>query len=406
MTTSIDFSFDGRAVSEPRPRMSAAAASCCRKGLAALDSPASGAWVRLAFVALVNLADYEARAREVVSGSLLDYYDGGAHDAITLRENAAAFGRSPLYPRVFRGSAQREATTTAIGFELSMPVIVAPVALVGMAYPDAEAVAARAASAAGSIYVLSTFSTVPVERVVEAAPGRVWFQLYVYRDRAATEALVKRVEEAGCTALDLTADAPILGERERDVRNSFELPEGLWAPNLSADAAHVPAKPEGVSPFAAAFDALVDPGLTWDDVAWLKSVTTLPVLVKGIVRADDAVRAVEAGASGVVVSNHGGRQLDTAPATIDVLAAITEAVGDRAEILVDGGIRRGTDIVKAIALGASAVQVGRPMLWGLVVDGEEGVAQVLTILQREFDHAMALCGCRSVAEITPDLVQR
>ena len=355
---------------------------------------------------LVNLADYEAQAREAVSGSILDYYDGGANDELTLRENPAAFGRIPLYPRVFRGSAQRETTTTLIGFELSMPVIVAPVALVGMAYPDGDVAAARAAARAGSIYVLSTFSTVPVERVVEAAPGRVWFQLYVYKDRAATEALVKRVEAAGCTALELTADAPILGERERDVRNSFELPKGLWAPNLSADAAHIAAEPEGVSPFAAAFDALVDPGLTWDDVAWLKSVTTLPVVVKGIIRADDAIRAVEAGASGVVVSNHGGRQVDTAPATISVLAAVTDAVGDRAAVLVDGGVRRGIDIVKAIALGASAVQVGRPMLWGLVVDGEEGVADVLTILHREFDHAMALCGCPSVAEITPDLVHQ
>ena len=356
-------------------------------------------------MALVNLGDYEAKAREVLSGPVLDYYNGGANDEITLRENSAAFQRIPLYPRVLRGSAHRERTTMVLGAELLAPVIVAPVALVGMAYPDGDAVVARAVGAAGSIYVLSSFSTVPVERVVAEAPGRVWFQLYVYKDRAATEALVQRIEAAGCTALEVTVDAPILGTRERDVRNSFELPHDLWAPNLSADATTLAAVPAGMSPFAATFDALVDPGLTWDDVAWLKSVTSLPVLVKGIVRADDAVRAVDAGASGVVVSNHGGRQLDTAPATIDVLPAITQAVDGRAEILVDGGVRRGTDVLKALALGASAVQVGRPILWGLLVDGEKGVADVLAILQREIDHAMALCGCRSVTEITLDLVR-
>jgi 4-hydroxymandelate oxidase len=241
-----------------------------------------------------------------------------------------------------------------------------------------------------------------------AASGPVWFQLYVYKDRAASEALVKRVEAAGCSALQLTADAPFLGRRERDVRNSFELPEGLWAPNLTADAsAPLPQNGMGTgSPFADAFDALVDPGLTWDDVAWLKSITTLPVLVKGIVRADDAKHAVDTGASGIIVSNHGGRQVDTTPATIDVLASITDAVGDSVEVLVDGGVRRGTDIVKALALGARAVQVGRPVLWGLAVGGEQGVADVLGILHKELDLAMALTGCRSVADITSDLVQR
>ena len=356
-------------------------------------------------MALVNLADYEAHAREAISGSVLDYYDGGANDEITLRDNPAAFSRIPLYPRVFRGTDQRDTSTTVLGFPIATPVLVAPVALLGMIHPDGEVPAARATTAAGSIFVLSTFSVTPVEQIVGAAIGPVWFQLYVYKDRAATEALVKRVEAAGCSALELTADTPILGRRERDVRNSFELPEGLWTPNLTADAAQVVPEPEGgVSPFAASIDALLDPGLTWDDLAWLRSITTLPVLVKGIVRADDAVRAVDAGASGIIVSNHGGRQVDTAPATIDVLASITDAVGDRVEVLVDGGIRRGTDVVKALALGARAVQVGRPVLWGLAVAGEQGVADTLDILHREFDLAMALTGCRSVPEITADLV--
>jgi 4-hydroxymandelate oxidase len=357
-------------------------------------------------MALVNLEDYEAHAREAISGSILDYYDGGANDEITLRDNPAAFDRIPLYPRVFRGTDRRDTSTTVLGFPITTPVVVAPVALLGMIHPDGEIPAARATTSAGSIFVLSTFSVTPVEEVVEAATGPVWFQLYVYKDRAASEALVKRVEAAGCSALQLTADAPFLGRRERDVRNSFALPEGLWAPNLTADAS-VPLPEKGTgSPFADAFAALVDPGLTWDDVAWLKSITTIPLLVKGIVRADDAKRAVEAGASGIVVSNHGGRQVDTAPATIDVLRSITDAVGDHVEVLVDGGVRRGTDIVKALALGARGVQVGRPILWGLAVAGEQGVADVLDLLHEELDLAMALTGCRSVAEITADLVQR
>ncbi len=356
-------------------------------------------------MALVNLADYEASAREAISGSVLDYYDGGANDEITLRDNPAAFGRIPLYPRVFRGTDRRDTSTMVLGFPLVTPVVAAPVALLGMIHPDGEIPAARATTTAGSIFVLSTFSVTPVEQVVEAATGPVWFQLYVYKDRAATEALVRRVEAAGCSALELTADTPILGQRERDARNSFELPEGLWTPNLTADGAQIVPEPGGgVSPFAASVNALLDPGLTWDDVAWLRSITTLPVLVKGIVRPDDAVRAVDAGASCVIVSNHGGRQVDTAPATIDVLASIIDAVGDRVEVIVDGGIRRGTDIVKALALGAKAVQVGRPVLWGLSVAGEQGVADVLDILYREFDLAMALTGCRSVPEITADLV--
>jgi 4-hydroxymandelate oxidase len=275
---------------------------------------------------------------------------------------------------------------------------------VGMLHLDGEVPVARAAT--GSILTLSTFSVTPIEDVVAAARGPVWFQLYVYKDRSASEALVKRVEAAGCTALELTADAPILGRRERDVRNRFSLPEGLWAPNLTADGA-LPASDAaggGGSPFSAAFDTLVDPNLTWDDVAWLTSVTSLPVLVKGVVRADDASRAIDAGAAGVIVSNHGGRQFDTAPAAIDALGAVVDAIGDRAEVIVDGGIRRGSDVLKAIAVGARAVQVGRPIVWGLVVDGEDGVRDVLSLLGDELDLAMALAGCRSVDEITADLL--
>jgi 4-hydroxymandelate oxidase len=356
---------------------------------------------------LVNLAGYELRAREIAEGTTLDYYDGGSNDEITLRENVSAFSRITLYPRVFRGVGHRETQTTILGLPTSTPVMVAPVALVGMLDPDGEIPVVRAASNAGSIVTLSTFSVTPIEDVVAAAAGPVWFQLYVYKDRSASEALVRRVEAAGCTALELTADAPILGRRERDVRNNFSLPEGLWAPNLTADGALPPldSSDRNVSPFAAAFDTLVDPNLTWDDIAWLTSVSNLPVLVKGVVRADDARRAIDAGAAGVIVSNHGGRQFDTAPAAIDALESVAKAVGDRAEVIVDGGIRRGADVVKAIAMGARAVQIGRPIVWGLVVDGEGGVRDVLSLLRDELDLAMALAGCRSVDEISFDLLR-
>jgi len=355
---------------------------------------------------LVNLAEYESRAREVAEGSTLDYYDGGSNDEITLRENVAAFSRITVYPRMFRGVGKRDTRTAVLGMPAATPVIVAPVALIGMLHPDGELPVVRAASKAGSILTLSTFSVTPIEDVVRAADGPVWFQLYVYKDRSASEALVRRVEAAGCTALELTADAPILGRRERDVRNRFALPDDLWAPNLTADGI-VPLPDSlsgGGSPFAAAFDKLVDPNLTWDDIAWLTSISKLPVLVKGILRADDARRAMDAGAAGVIVSNHGGRQFDTAPAAIDALPAVAAAVDGKGEVIVDGGIRRGADVLKAIAMGARGIQVGRPIVWGLVVDGEDGVGDVLRLLHDELDLAMALAGCRAIDEITADLL--
>jgi len=273
-----------------------------------------------------------------------------------------------------------------------------------MACPDGELATVRAAGAAGTVMILSTLSTTRIEDVVAAASGPVWFQLYVYRDRGATEALVRRVEAAGATALVLTVDAPLLGRREADVRNAFRLPAGLTVENMLATPGERVDAVAGDSGLAAYVAELLDPSLTWKDVEWLRSVTSLPVLVKGIVRADDARRAVEHGAAAIVVSNHGGRQLDTAPATIEVLPRIADAVGGEVELLLDGGVRRGTDVVKAIALGAKAVLVGRPLLWGLAVGGEAGAGQVLSILREEIDLALALCGCPSVTEVGGDLL--
>jgi 4-hydroxymandelate oxidase len=357
----------------------------------------------------VNLTDFEALAREALSREAYDYYAGGAHDEVTLRENRAAYNRVSLAYRVLVDVSRRDLTTSVLGQPVAMPVLVAPTAFHRLATPEGELATARAAGAAGTVMILSTLSTTPIEAVVSAASGPVWFQLYVYRDRKATEGLVRRAEAAGCRALVLTVDAPLLGRRERDVRNRFSLPPGLTVANLLPEGyGEVPPAlaDSGLASYVASF---LDPSLTWRDVAWLRSITELPVLVKGIVRPGDALRAAEAGAAGIVVSNHGGRQLDTAPATLDVLPEIADALaaqGHRIEVLMDGGVRRGTDVLKALALGAKAVLVGRPVLWGLAAGGEEGAARVLRLLRDELDLAMALAGAPTVADITRDLVRR
>lgn len=352
----------------------------------------------------IHLADLERLAREVLPPMAHDYYASGAMDELTLRDNVAAWQRLRLHYRVLRGVAARPLGTTVLGHELALPVLVAPTAFHRLAHPDGELATARAARAAGTVMVLSTLSNSAVEEVVPAAGGQVWFQLYVYRDRAATEALVRRAEAAGCRALVLTVDAPLLGRRERDVRNRFHLPAGLQVRNLLAEGYATLGPDAADSGLAAYVAALLDPGLDWDAVAWLRSLTRLPLVIKGLVRPDDATRAVEAGASAVVVSNHGGRQLDTAPATADVLAACVDAVAGRAEVLVDGGIRRGTDVLKALALGARAVLVGRPVLWGLATGGEAGVRRALGMLRDELDLGLALCGCRGVHDVGRDLL--
>jgi len=352
-----------------------------------------------------TISELELAARQALPALAWDYYAGGADDEVTLHANTAAYRRLALHYRVLVDVATRTLATTVLGDRVALPVLVAPTAFHRLAHPEGELAAVRAAGAAGTVFVLSTLSTTAVEDVVAAATGPVWFQLYVYRDRGATEALIRRVERAGCTKLVLTVDAPLIGRRERDVRNQFTLPAGLRIENLHAGFDRLPESP-GESGLSAYVADLLDPALSWRDLAWLRGVTRLPIVVKGIVRPDDAARAVEHGAAGIIVSNHGGRQLDGAPATIDVLPAIADAVGGAIELLVDGGIRRGTDIVKAVALGARAVLIGRPVLWGLAAGGEAGVRQALAILARELDLAMALCGCPSIAAITRDLVQR
>ena len=352
----------------------------------------------------LNLHQLEELARSRLPKLAWDYYASGADDERCVQRNLEAFEELRLHYRVLVDVATRSLATTVLGERLAMPIAVAPTAFHRLAHRDGELASVRAAGDAGTLFILSTLSNTAVEQVVAAATGPVWFQLYVYRDRSATEALVRRVEAAGCRALVLTVDAPLLGRRERDVANGFALPAHLAIENLhAAGYARLPGV-AGDSGLAAYVAELLDPSLTWSAVEWLRSITKLPVLVKGIVRADDAVRAVDHGAAGIVVSNHGGRQLDASPATIEVLPRIADAVAGRAEILLDGGVRRGTDVVKALACGARAVLVGRPVLWGLAAGGREGVGMALGILRRELDLAFALCGCADVASVTRDLV--
>jgi 4-hydroxymandelate oxidase len=353
----------------------------------------------------LNLFELEALAHAKLTKNAFDYYASGAHDEITLRENIAAWQRLVVHYRTLVDVGTRDASTTALGRRVSMPVLIAPTAFHKMAHPDGELATARAAGAAGTIMILSSLSNTAVEDVVKAASGPIWFQLYVYKDRKATEAVVARAEAAGCEALVLTVDAPFLGTRERDVRNRFALPSGLSVENMVPSGYGGLARPAADSGLAAYVAELLDPSMSWKDLAWLESITKLPILVKGVVRADDARRAVENGASGIVVSNHGGRQLDTSPATADVLGRIADAVAGRCEIYVDGGVRRGTDVIKALALGARAVLIGRPVLWSLAIDGQRGVETVLGMLKKEIDLAMALAGCASVADATRDLLE-
>jgi 4-hydroxymandelate oxidase len=324
---------------------------------------------------LLNVSDYERAAEEKLDPAAFGYFAGGANDEWTLFENIEAFDRWVLRPRVLVDVSRVTAATSVLGTEVNFPVLVAPMAFQGLAHPDGEKAMARGAAAAGTVICLSTLSTVSIEEVADAAPhGARWFQLYWGPDRAQVQELLRRAEAAGYGAIVVTVDLPEVGRRERDLRTGFEAPVQL------ADVS--------------------DSSRTWRDLEWLRAHTSLPLLVKGVLTAEDAELACEAGVEGLVVSNHGGRQLDGVAATLDVLPEVAEAVGDRAQVLLDSGVRRGTDVVKALALGATAVLAGRAPLWGLAVGGADGVERVLGLLREELELALALCGCASPAEVT------
>lgn len=348
---------------------------------------------------LANLEDFERAARGRLSGTVFDFYQGGAGDEWTLGANRGAFARWALRPRVLVDVSSVDASTTVLGHPVSFPVLLAPVAFQRMAHPDGEVAAARAAARAGTAIVVSTSATASIEEVAGAG-GTRWFQLYAQRDRGETAALIDRASASGYRALVLTVDAPLLGRRERDERNGFSLPPGLGLANFGGQA--LPGRTgSGLAAYSA---ARMDPGLTWTDVEWVRDHCDLPLLLKGILRADDALRAVESGVAGVIVSNHGGRQLDGAIPGLLALPEIVEAVGGRAEVLVDGGVRRGVDVLRALALGARAVLVGRPYVWGLAVGGEAGALRVLEMLRDELTMAMALSGTPTVEDVDRSLV--
>ena len=353
---------------------------------------------------LFNVADYARAARSKLSKDVCDYFEGGALDEITLRENTDGWERLKLYYRVLAGVGKRDMTTMVLGQSISMPIVVAPTAFHKLACEGGEIAAAKAAKAAGTLFTLSSLSNTAMEPVFAQAGSPRWFQLYFYKDRAITRDLVQRAEGAGAEAIVLTVDAPGLGTRERDARNNFQLPDGLTVENLTPLGKGNFPDVKG-SGLAAYVRENLKEDLGFGDLDWLCRSTRLPVVVKGVCRGEDACRAAEHGAKAVVVSNHGGRQLDTAPATCEALPHVVEAAGDLCEIYVDGGIRRGSDVLKAIALGARAVLVGRPILWGLCVAGEQGATNILEIFRRELDEAMLLCGCTKLSDIDGSLLK-
>jgi 4-hydroxymandelate oxidase len=334
----------------------------------------------------VNVFDYEALACERLEPAAWAYFSGGAGDELTLRANRAAYDRIPLMPRVLRGVRTPDLGVRVLGHALAMPILVAPMSAQGNACPQGECATAAAAGAAGTLMVASTESTRALEEIAGAATGPLWFQLYVLGDRERAAALVRRAEAAGFRAIVLTVDLPVGTRIERALRTPF-----------AADAVRL-------GNFAPGAD-LADVTLTWDDVAWLRSVTSLPLVLKGVLHPEDAAEAAARGVDAIVVSNHGGRALDGLPPTIEALPAVVAAVSGRCEVYCDGGIRRGTDALKALALGARAVLVGRPILWGLAVGGADEARRVLDLLRRELEVAMATVGRASLAELDPSLIR-
>lgn len=359
---------------------------------------------------IINLLELEVAAQRAMEQSAFEYYVGGADDEVTVRDNRAAFSKLKLHYRVLRGQSTRSLATEILGQNLSMPVLIAPSAFHKLAHPDGERATIRASHAAGTLMTLSTMATSSLEEVRNASPdAALWFQLYLYNDEAINLELVRRAEAVRASALVLTVDTPVLGRRERDIRNRFSLPTHLQLGNLpnellSYDQRSADGPPVG-SRLTTYVNSKTKANLGWSDVSWLRSVTDLPILLKGVCHPEDARLGLERGASGIWVSNHGGRQLDGSPATIEVLPRIADVVAGAVPIVLDGGVRRGTDVVKALALGATAIALGRPVLWALALGGQAGVAHALELLRAEIDASLALCGYDDVRRISRDLVQ-
>lgn len=352
---------------------------------------------------IAAVADYESYARERMSDSAWAYLSGGAADEITLRENRDAFDRLRLQNRVLADLKGGGTDLTLFGSQLDYPIVLAPVAYHRLAHPQGELASVLGASAIKAPMVVSTQASIALEDIAQAAQTPLWFQLYLQPLREHTLQLMRRAEAAGYRAIVLTLDAPVNGVRNREQRAGFQLPPGIDAPNLRDLPA--PSMPHAHAGESALFGkGVLDAAPTWDDLAWLRASTRLPLIVKGITSPVDAQQAIDHGADGIVVSNHGGRVLDGQPATIDALPAVAAAVAQRVPVLLDGGIRRGTDILKALALGATAVMIGRPYVYGLAAAGPVGVVHVVHMLRTELEIAMALTGCKTLSDITPAVI--
>lgn len=378
------------------------------------------AWQRRA----INVAAFRAEARRVLPRAVFDFVDGGAGDETTLRRNVSAFDSVQILPRPLTGASVRDLSISLFGKRLSLPVMVAPTGLAGLLWPDGEFATARAAAAAGTAYCLSHGSVCTLEDLAATGAAPRWMQTYIYKDRELTREIAGRSAEAGYDALVVTIDTQIVGNRERDVRNGFTIPPRLSAtevasmafklpwlmrmrsaiPNITFGNYRRPGSGEDLTALAHRMLSLPDPGSNWADIEWLRGVWQGPLILKGVLHPKDAAEAVAHGVDGVIVSNHGGRQLDGAASALDALPGVAEAAAGRTTVLLDGGIRRGSHVVKALALGADCCLIGRPQLWALAVAGEAGVAHVLEIFRHEIDLAMGLSGLSSVDGISADIL--
>lgn len=373
-----------------------------------------------------SVTEMRQSARSALPRPVFDFADGGAENECTLRRNEESFAALSLLPRPLNGAAERDLSLTLFGRRLSLPVIIGPVGLAGLFWPDGECCAARAAAAAGTAICLSHASVCTLERFAEAGAAPRWMNVYIYRDRGFTRELAERAAQAGYEALVLTVDNQLLGNRDRDRRNGFTIPPRLtvgslagmahkrrWLWRMHGEFSRITfgnyvraGKKEDVATLAQRMASLLDPGMSWRDVEELRRIWQGKLLLKGVLHPAEALAAVASGVDGIVVSNHGGRQLDGAPASIEALPAIVAATGGKLAVLLDGGVRRGADVVKALALGASACLIGRPWLWGLAAGGEAGVARVLELFRSEIDRVMGLSGVSKLSEIGPDLLFR
>jgi L-lactate dehydrogenase (cytochrome)/(S)-mandelate dehydrogenase len=371
-------------------------------------------------MAAYSVAAMRELARRALPGPVFDFADGGAEDETTLRRNETAFRRLELLPRPLEGAGERDLSVEIFGRRLAMPVAIGPTGLAGLFWPDGECAAARAAAAAGTAYCLSHGSVCALEALPRADTPR-WMQIFIYRDRGFTRELAERAKAAGYDALVLTTDNQLLGNRERDIRNGFRIPPRLRPSDLAAMIGKLPwllrmrreipritfgnyrrrGEDADLAGLAGRMASLLDPAMSWRDLAVLRDMWTGPLMLKGVLHPEEAATALDLGVDGLIISNHGGRQLDGTPAAIDALPYIADAVRGRIPLLMDGGVRRGSDVVKALALGARLCLIGRPQLWGLAVAGEAGVAHVLEIYRREIDRVMGLMGVSSLAELGP-----